>query len=243
MVYDSSQDITWLQDANLVKTACAAHAQDPGSTLGRLWAAFDPSALPVGQRSGRTKAQICDDGPVWNGVNLPGGRLNWFEAEAWVALLNDRAYLGYSDWRQPATVQPDTTCSYNFDPGDGSRMYSRYRCAGSELGHLFYSTAPQGLGNPNDLDDNCLQGVASAPDHCLDSDASFTNIEPYIYWSGSDFSPNRDYAWDFNFADGFQEFDNKDVYESYVWPVRDGRSAVLAAQSQAQGIPVLGGYG
>jgi hypothetical protein len=128
-VNDDVLDITWMQDANLVKTSCDAD--------NALWQAFDPTA--VISNSGRSKAQICTD----------NGLLNWFEAEAWVGVLRAQSYLGHNDWRQPATAQPDAACSVQSAGGDYG-----FNCAnvGSELNHLFYTS----LANPNQLDDACF---------------------------------------------------------------------------------------
>ena len=100
LVNDTTLNITWMQDANLVKTSCDAN--------NALWQAFDPAALPAAEQSGRTKAQIC----------TANGTLNWFEAEAWMAVLNAQNYLGHNDWRQPATPQPDLTCESTFAVGN-----------------------------------------------------------------------------------------------------------------------------
>lgn len=68
----------------------------------------------------------------------PDGAMNWFVAYYdWLPALNadgGTGYLGFNDWRLPATLQPDLTCSTRFSSlgsiGSG--------CTGSEMGHLFY---------------------------------------------------------------------------------------------------------
>lgn len=210
LVNDTTQDITWLKDANLVKTSCDAD--------NALWQAFEPSS--VANNSGRSKAAICGD----------NGRLNWYEAEAWVAVLNTQNYLGHSDWRQPATGQPDPTCSGYTD--DGVDNDSGYRCEGSELGHLFNVT----LGNPNDLDDDCY---SSAPDRCLQNKGPFDHFQPSIYWSGTEYAPAPTGAWFFITGDGIQDRYAKGFPNGYVWPVRSGQSAVSGVCGPADGTATL----
>ena len=57
--------------------------------------------------------------------------------DEWMPALNAEGgtgYLGFNDWRLPATLQPDPTCGSviqgNVDGG--------YNCTGSEAGHLYY---------------------------------------------------------------------------------------------------------
>ncbi|RVU32733.1 DUF1566 domain-containing protein [Neptunomonas marina] len=208
LINDTTLNITWLQDANLVKTSCDAN--------NALWQAFDPSTSTGNTRS---KAQICAD----------NGRLNWYEAEDWVAVLNSQSYLGYNDWRQPETTQPDASCSLV----DGSSQNYGYRCTGSELGHLFNVS----LGNPNEVDNSCF-GVYP---HCLQNTGPFSNMQSFTYWSGTEYAPLPTFAFYFGTDNGYQDEDVKDVSNLFVWPVRGGQSAV--APTTAQAIPALGGFG
>ncbi len=217
LVSDTTLDITWMKDANLVKTSCDAN--------NALWQAFDPSALPAVEQSGRTKAQIC----------TANGTLNWFEAEAWMAVLNAQSYLGYNDWRQPATAQPDAACSGQFVHGGFPDQGYGYNCAnvGSELNHLFYTS----LINPNDLDDSC---VGTAP-HCFQNTMHFDNAQSFAYWSGSEYAPNTSFAWVFNTNGGFQGYVYKVSDILFVWPVRSGQSVV--APVTPQHVPTLSIWG
>ncbi|MCV6615522.1 MAG: DUF1566 domain-containing protein [Cellvibrionaceae bacterium] len=215
LIEDTSQNITWLKDANLVKTSCDAN--------NALWQAFDPLSLPAAQRSGKTKQEICD-----GAGGFEGGLLNWYEAQAWVAVLNAQAYLGYSDWRQPATRQPDVSCSGT----DVSGQKFGYRCTGSELGHLFNVAQPHGLGNPNHAQDNC---IGTLP-HCLQNTGPFSNMESYVYWSETEYAPNPEHAWYFSTLNGYQFQNGKGSDHLYV----------IALRSQAgpvQPVPALGGFG
>ncbi|MFH4624876.1 Lcl domain-containing protein [Vibrio alginolyticus] len=209
LINDTTLNITWLKDANLVKTSCDANNS--------LWQAFDPTA--VANNSGRSKIDICTD----------SGVLNWYEAEAWIGILNAQNYSGYNDWRQPATVQPDLTCSLT-DTGGQNRGF---RCTGSELGHLFNVS----LGNPNSLDDSCSHS-------CLTNTGPFNNMQSSSYWSGTDYAPGSPIAWLFHTSAGFQDQFLKNFANLFVWPVRSGQVAVApTGTAQAVPVPVLSGFG
>uniref|UniRef100_UPI003AF541BF hypothetical protein n=1 Tax=Thiolapillus sp. TaxID=2017437 RepID=UPI003AF541BF len=96
LINDSVLGITWLKDANMVKTSCDANDV--------LWQEFDLSVLETGQKSMRDKERLCSS----------GGYLNWYEAKAWIALLNAYNYKGYDDWQLPET-NPVNGTNYKFD--------------------------------------------------------------------------------------------------------------------------------
>ncbi len=228
LVNDDTLNITWMKDANLVKTSCDSN--------NALWQAFDPSALPALEQSGNTKAQICSG----------NASLNWFEAKAWIAVLNAQSYLGHNDWRQPRTTQPDLTCESTI----ASSNNGGYNCRGSELGHLFNATVPSGLENPNQAGTGTgLDGsigtigsacVGSVP-HCFTQTGPFDNTQAFAYWSGTEYAPDTVSAWLFLTYNGDQSRGNKVTSRISVWPVRSGQSAV--APVTAQPIPTLSVWG
>ena len=128
LVNDDTLNITWMQDANLVKTSCDAN--------NALWQAFDLANV-VPNADTRTKAEIC----------AANGDMTWNEAEVWIDVLNAELYLGHGDWRLPNTLVPDAACT-GMLPGASTG----YLCSGSELGNLFYMS----LVNPNHNDDGCF---------------------------------------------------------------------------------------
>ena len=213
LINDTTLNITWLQDANLVKTSCDAN--------NALWQAFDPSALPAPEQSGRTKSDIC---------NTDNGRLNWYEAEAWIGIMNAQSYLGYSDWRQP-TTGPVNGSTFNYFFGYDGTFDSGFNVSapgtphagstGSELAHLFYNS----LGNSAFYD--TAGGDQSAtyctgPNACLQNTGPFSNMQAFVYWSGTEYAPNPTNAWNFNTNNGNQNNNNKDNNNLFVWPVRGG---------------------
>jgi len=232
LINDTTLNITWLQDANLVKTSCDAN--------NALWQAFDPSALPAPEQSGNTKSDIC---------NTLNGRLNWYEAEAWIAVLNAQSYLGYNDWRQP-TTGPINGSIFNYSFGyDGTFDYGYNVSApgtphagstGSELAHLFFnSLGNSAYSNTAGVDQSAT--YCTGPNACLQNTGPFSNMQSYVYWSGTEYAPVPSGAWFFNTFNGYQSLVFKDYDDLFVWPVRGGQSA--AAPSTAQPVPALGGFG
>lgn len=55
---------------------------------------------------------------------------------------------------------------------------------------------------------------------------SFYNLQEEVYWSDTEYSPDYDLAWKFQFINGFQYMDYKDN-TGYTWAVRDGDSSPI----------------
>jgi len=83
--------------------------------------------------------------------------------------------------------------------GDGSGPCDGFGCTGSEMGHLYY-----------------VEGITAAAPGLL-----FDNVQPFVYWSGTESAPNPDRAWYFDFRPGYQYFTVKDGPLS-AWAVRSG---------------------
>jgi hypothetical protein len=126
----------------------------------------------------------------------PGaGQMNWNTAQAWIAAMNTASYLGVNNWRLPATVQPDFSCNTLIAPG----QYGGFNCALSEMARMFY-----------------LDGIsASAP-------GLFNNLQPGIYWSGTEYATDATSAWIFYFSDGDQSLSPKSNCCLFAWPVTPG---------------------
>lgn len=131
------------------------------------------------------------------------GYMSWDTANNWIAAMNAADYLGYSDWRLPRSLQPDSNCTWNIS----GKSYGP-NCTGSEMGHLFYDEL-------SGVENNTIQATHN---EYFDLFQGIRNI----YWTGTESVGNPDvYAWQFNFADGFQDHRFKSQYR-YVWAVRDG---------------------
>jgi len=135
------------------------------------------------------------------------GLMTWSEAMTWAGNLS---YGGYSDWRLPNTLVPDSNCVF-----PSGAVSTGYNCTGSEMGHLFY---------------NELGGVAFS-DIATTHNANyslFNNVKSNFYWSGTEYAPNTSLVYGFFFAQGFQEIDSKtNPADVYAWAVRDGNVAAV----------------
>ncbi|HSW03692.1 hypothetical protein [Aquabacterium sp.] len=145
-----------------------------------------------------------------------GGLQYWQSAADWADNL---AHGGYTDWRLPATLQPDPGCSDDAGPGGGAPVQSAgYGCTGSEMGYLFYNHLGGNAGESVlDPTGDSAQELANL--------ALFENIQAYRYYSGTSYAPSpAALAWSFGFGHGLQSVDFKvpDGLGSYAVAVRDG---------------------
>jgi len=137
-------------------------------------------------------------------ANAAGTSMNWADANAWAAGLD---VAGVTGWRLADTLQPDASCSYQFDVSYG------YNCTGSEMGNLFY---------------NVLGGIAGSSittTHNMNYDL-FSNVQSGDYWSATEYSTNTDFAWNFTMGiegqGGAQGSGAKPYEGDYAWAVHDG---------------------
>ncbi len=161
------------------------------------------------------------------------GLMTWTQAQTWIASLNTANHLGHNDWRLPLTAQPDTTCSYIWNPGGGfpTQNYG-YNCTGSELGDLFY----------NKLGGNAGQSVLDTTGDTAEEMANLllfggsqsantvtgSTIQPTNYRSGTEYAPDTGKAWYFLTSIGFQGFSSTvSTNFLYAWAVRPGDVAAV----------------
>ena len=129
----------------------------------------------------------------------PSGQMGWWTAQSWLAAMNASNYLGYSNWRLPATM-PVNGNSFNYAfRADGSTdlgynisaLGSAYpKSKGSELAYMYYID----LGNKgvDDVFGNVQGGYG------VSNQGPFVNLANLpapgyvttyiIFWSGSPFS-------------------------------------------------------
>lgn len=153
---------------------------------------------------------------------------NWDNQVGWAAGLNTADVLTYNfnpgvtmtwsdDWRLPTTVDGPWVHGYDGTTTGG------YNITSSEMGHLFYTE----LGNDGAYETSGdPTGCSSNSPWCLTNTGDFQNLQPFYYWSGTEYATNTDYVWDFSISHGFQNLDNKSSFNFYALAVRPGLAVV-----------------
>jgi hypothetical protein len=172
LVADMGHSVEWVRDANLVQTMC--------DTNHPLLASFDPTLVEHG--TGRTMADIC----------AQEGRMNWYEAKAWIRHLNANTYLGYTNWRLPEVSHGDSSCSELAEIDDATVSFG-YGCRNSEPGRLHAM-------------------LGSYIDH-------FVNLDEHLYWAETELAANPSLAGVFGVKANWQDVEAKTSDLLHVWPV------------------------
>ncbi len=155
--------------------------------------------------------------------------LTWDAAVLWADTL---VYGGYNDWRLPTLNPSDTTCSKNFDPGGSFGLqYLGTGCTGGELSHLFVTD----LGNQAFT--SVLDQVGDTAEQIANL-ALFSNVQSFVYWSGTEYAPSPSFAWTFLTGDGRQGFGDKDV-ALFAVAVRPGDVAAAVPEPQSLALVLL----
>jgi hypothetical protein len=204
LVYDASQELTWLLDANLFLT------QSAGGTGVR-----DAIISDIGSVGAHTLSTSDFD--------IGTGRMSWWGAMAWAQWLD---YGGWDDWRLwsvtdlgddgcPTVSYDGTDCGYNIDT------------ATSELGHLWYDT----LGNTAAFDTG--GNSRGTGNFGLTQAGPFQNFDEWTYWSDTEYEPNTNNAWFFSAFSGVQFYLGKvGLIKTQAWAVRPGQVDVAALDQQ-----------
>lgn len=217
VVNDTDLNITWLSNANLAATNTfgLAYNVDLGGTLG----VFTPGG-----------SYIYND-----------GRMSWGGAMKWIAAMNTANYLGYNDWRLPATTSIGTSsCTWNWGYPGGTDC--GYTSTSSEMSHLYYTE----LGNKSYKDTAGVvqSGYGLINDLANPNDESlFTNFQSAPYWS-TEVKPapgQASYgAWWFNTGYGNQDSGYKGNSHLFVLAVRQTAAVPVPAAAWLLGSGLLG---
>lgn len=154
---------------------------------------------------------------TWLANANANGKMNWSAANTWADNLSITGYnsagqqVTVAGWGLPTTVQPDSTCGYQINPGGGFPVQGYgFNCTGSQMGNLFYN----GLGGTS--------GSSITSSHNGNYN-DFSNVQPYYYWSATEYAPDTVgvSAWSFGFGNGDQGTDGKPAV-LYAWAVHSG---------------------
>ena len=114
------------------------------------------------------------------------------------AWANNLTLGGVTGWSLPSTPIEDVG----------------YNVTSSQMGDLFY----------NQLGVSAGSSIATStnPNYNL-----FTNLQIYVYWSGSEYAPDPGSAWNFNTNNGTQSYYSSKDNQLYAWAVRPGDVAAV----------------
>lgn len=119
------------------------------------------------------------------------------------------------DWRLPTTVDG------LFVEGFDGTTTGGWKVTNSEMGHLYFTE----LGNlaQRDTSGNLQAGGG------LTNTGDFQNLLPNVYWSGTEYATNTDFAWYFRFDGGRQDVSSKlNLTNFFALAVRDGDVAPVS---------------
>jgi len=185
-VYDTVNNVTWTSDGNLFATQAASYSGGSSAFVAAVIAAsggviYDtPNIYDTVPNSGNYS--LLESDFITSGPYT--GTVSWWGAQAWVNYLNAISYAGTSTWTLPTSVDRDS--SYGYPPSQST----------SQLAQLFYGGLGEVVNSPITSTHNS-------------SYALFTNLQSYVYWSGTEYSAIPDNAWYLNTVFGDQSFTNK----------------------------------
>ena len=152
-------------------------------------------------------------------MNL-NGRMSWDVATAWA---NNLVYGGFADWRLPTLNPLDASCTGRFRLGFG------FNCTGSELSGLFVTD----LGNK--ANESVLNQLGDTAEQIANL-ALFSNVQSFVYWSGTEYAPYPASAWLFSTIEGLQ---STVVGAFYAVAVRPGDVAARVPEPQTLALALL----
>ena len=232
--YDTTLNITWLANANLLGTRLAA-AANPGTVITGIIGAAG------GQIAGHTLSAA-------DFSTLNNGGANYYGAMAFATTLNVNGITG---WRLPDTKPVNGTSFVisNALPGDeisGAEDQSyNITSKRSELSYMYYvNLGLKGQVAPNGSS-NSVFGVPSPTLTAAGtSGATFQNVQNWVYWSRTLDPNNNVHGFKMMFNYGFQDVEAFSLplasrTDFYSWAVHDGD--VLAVPEPATWALMLGG--
>jgi hypothetical protein len=138
-------------------------------------------------------------------INMGDGTI--YDDDLQLSWLQNANTNGSMDWFN-ANTWADNLVFAGFDnwrlPAADPVCGLNHGCTGSEMGHLYITE----LGNS-----------AFGP---LTNTGDFTNLQAWLYWSGTEYPPNTSYALDFYFVNGNQDGSYKYDDFLYAMAVRPG---------------------
>ncbi len=204
----------------------------------RKWKAWAAAAAMVALTGAAQAALINRGGGMiydttrnitWLANMNMNGLMTWGDATIWADNL---VYGGFDDWQLPTLNPADTTCSNNQNPGGGfPNQYFGTGCTGGELSGLFVTE----LGNK--AIESVLKQVGDTAEQIANL-ALFSNVQSFVYWSGTEYAPDPGSAWGFSTVNGVQLIGGKGS-ALYAVAVRPGDVTASVPEPQTLALALL----
>jgi hypothetical protein len=198
-VYDTTNNVTWTSNANLFATQAASYSGGAAAFVSAVIA--DSGGVihdtPNAYDNGTYTLSASDF--VTSGAFA--GTMDYWGARAWVNYLDATNYGGSNQWALPTTVDSDSSGGYPDGAGGDPSQSS------SQMAQLFYG----GLGQ---VANSSITTTHNA------NYSLFSNVQSYVYWSGTETSADPSVAYSFSTSNGFQSgYDKRnDFYALAVSP-------------------------
>ena len=213
-VYDTTNNVTWTSNANLMATQAASYSGGA--------AAFVSAVIA-------DSGGVIHDTPSWlypspytlsvSDFSTSAGWMDWWGAQAWVHYLDVTNYGGSNQWALPTTVDNNSSVGY---PNGGSGNPAQ---SSSQMAQLFYGGLGQVAGSSITTTHNGAYSL-------------FNNVQSAVYWSGTEYSADPS-AWYFATGFGVQDAGLKGN-DNYALAVSPGQVSAVPEPGPAW---LLGGGG
>ena len=215
LVYDSGNNTTWTQDANLLGTWEGAYQSTSYTNI--VTAIINASGGVIHDTpnylDGSYNNYDGDNGRAYSGTYTlttadfgSGGTVDWWAGQALVHYLDTQNYGGSSQWALP--TQPDQNYGYNI--------------TNSQLGELYYNELHATAYPASNFG---ILGTGTFSD-TSGSVGPFINAHTYVYWSGTEYASNPSIAWYFSTSNGLQNLYYKSS-QIYAWAVSPGQVSAV----------------
>jgi len=205
VVYDSGNNTTWTQDANLLGTMEASEISKNGNDTSLINNIINASGGVIHDTPNVADSPVNSGTHPLTGADFgTGGLVDWWGAQAFAHYLNAQHYAGISQWALPTS--PDQNFGYNITNSQFGELYY------NELQATAYPAANYGIfGNAAGTDTSGSVGP-------------FINAHTWAYWSGTEYAPTIGYAMYFNDRIGLQNASGKSILvQNYAWAVSPGQ--------------------
>lgn len=175
------------------------------------------------------------------------GLMTWSQAQNWIASLNAEnggvGHLGYNDWRLPTTgpvngasmnytFQYDGSTDVGYNISAPGTAYAGSK--GSEMAYLgFNELGFKAAYNSAGVNQSYLH-TGAGPFINFQGDY-LTSTDGFLfgtYWSGTEYAPDTNQTWAFDFVGGQQGYASKS-YLAYALAVRTGQVAAVPVPAAA----------